>query len=74
MILKNLTAGMYAHREKNFGNGRAVKNLVEKLTAVHADRIAPILTTIPDEEKDLLTSEDCDALVLLPEYKALLTE
>ena len=48
---------MYENRSANFANGRAVRNLFEKVITAQADRLA-MLDEISDEKLNTLTYED----------------
>ena len=48
---------MYEKRSINFANGRAVRNLFEKVLTAQADRLSK-LDNITDEQLNTLTCED----------------
>lgn len=55
--IKNYFNEMYESRSVNFANGRAVRNLFEKVITAQADRLVNI-EDITDEELNTLTYED----------------
>ncbi len=52
---------LYAERDRNFGNGRDVRNLFERLLARHADRIATLEGDVTVDELTTFTLEDLKA-------------
>ena len=55
--IKNYFNEMYESRSSNFANGRAVRNLFEKVITAQADRLVTI-EDITDEELNTLTYDD----------------
>ena len=52
---------LYETRDQNFGNGRDVRNLFEKLVNIQANRVAALEAPTTDDLL-LLTKEDVEAL------------
>ena len=71
-FLNKLTKEMYAHRAKDFGNAREIRNLVDDLITAHANRVAPILDQLSEEEKDRISIEDCAEIEKHPKYAVYL--
>lgn len=59
-LLKSLFGRMYEKRDKNFGNGRAVRNLFEKIVTNQSYRISLALNggNVSNEDMVTLTAED----------------
>ena len=73
-ILKMVTEALYTHRGKNFGNARDVRNLVDKIVLIHADRVAREMDKLTNEEKDTITLDDCVRLKSFAEYSEIIPE
>ena len=73
-ILKMVTEALYTHRGKNFGNARDVRNLVDKIVLIHADRVASEMDKLTNEEKDTITLDDCVRLKSFAEYSEIIPE
>ncbi len=56
--LKNLFIELYDSRDKNFGNGRTVRNIFEKAITNQANRIASQISSLSDDELMTLIRDD----------------
>lgn len=56
-LIKEHIVGCVRHKDKNFGNARFVRNLVEKVLTQQANRLAA-LKTIDDEALISIVEED----------------
>ena len=61
-LLQNHFGNLVAHKPRNFGNGREVRNIFERLIAIQANRIASS-AQIADEALSAITEEDVKTLL-----------
>lgn len=63
-MLRKYFDSLYAARDKNFGNGRTVRNVFQKLVAIQSARLSSAsLTSISDEELTTFTEADIRMIV-----------
>lgn len=74
VFLKTVTEAIYKTRDKNFGNARDMRNLVDKLVLLHADRVATNMDELTEDDKDTITLDDCQRLKKFAEYTAIIPE
>lgn len=67
--LDELFKELYSKRDDNFGNGRLVRNVLEKSLQKQANRLAPKISKPSTTDQDLLTLIDTD----IPSFKEMET-
>ena len=60
-LIRSYLNDLFEQRDDNFGNGRDVRNLFEKIVANQADRIA-VMDTLTDDDILTITKEDLNGL------------
>lgn len=57
-VLDTLFGNIYANRDRNFANGRTVRNLFEKSLQNQSERLAPVISAVSSEELNTINASD----------------